>query len=532
MTPAGRGGPTRVRDPRVGATRRAPRRPARIGAPRGGVRRGPTGGTRRAPSVRPRARRRPGRRVRFAVALVVSALVLLVSTVGAVWLRLDGDISTFDAGGESKDRPPADQAGENVLLLGSDSRSGGNGAYAGGGGTVGRSDTAILLHVYADHRHALGVSIPRDSLVTIPPCRLPNGTWSATRYDTPFNTAFSTGDTATGNPACAQNTVEHLTGLRVDHTIVVDFTGFAAMTDAVHGVQVCVPQDVYQGDVDPTLGRRGGLVFARGLQTVSGTRALDYVRLRHGIGDGSDIGRTQRQQAFVAAMIRKVRAQGIDVTTLLPLADAATRSLTVDPGLDSARKLVAFAMGLKDVSLSDIQFITAPWRYAGEKIALVHPDVDALWAAMRADRTLTGQDAGGGGRPATAASSAPAVAGGGARVAVYNGTTTPGLAARAAATLGADGFVVTGTATTTAQDTAVTTVDYGPGSATAAEALAGAFPGARLVPTAAPGLAVVLGADYATAPATVPDRVPAADAATARTADEDPCAHLTYGSGG
>jgi LCP family protein required for cell wall assembly len=455
---------------------------------------------------------------------VVSVTVLVISTVGAIWIRLDGGITTFDPSGESKNRPPAGLAGENILLLGSDSRSGSNGEYAGGTGAVGRSDTALLLHVYADRRHALGVSIPRDSLVTIPPCLLPDGSWSAPRYDTPFNSAFSTGETAGGNPACAQNTVEKLTGLRVDHTIVVDFAGFAAMTDAVHGVQVCVPHDVYQGDMNPNLGRRGRLVFARGLQTVSGTRALDYVRMRHGIGDGSDIGRTLRQQAFVAGLIKKVRAQGFDVTTLLPLANAATRSLTVDPGLNSAGKLVSFAMGLKGISLDNIQFITAPWRYEGEKIALVHPDVDALWAALRDDRTLSGQDAGA--RP-SATPTPVDVNGTGVAVAVYNGTTTAGLAARAADTLRSDGFTVTGTATAVSQQLPFTVIRYGPGGQAAAGLLSHLFPGARLLPGSAPGLSVVLGTDYAALRA-----VPTSDAATARTADEDPCAGLTYGSGG
>ncbi len=474
----------------------------------------------------------------------------MVSTIGAIWIRLNGDISTFDANGESKNRPAASMAGENVLLIGSDSRAGGNRDFAGGTGDVGRSDTAILLHVYADHEHALGVSIPRDSLVTIPPCLLPDGTWTATRYDTPFNAAFSTGNTTKGNPACTQNTVEALTGLRVDHTIVVDFAGFAAMTDAVHGVPVCVPNDVYQGDIDPGLGRRGALVFPKGLQTVSGRRALDYVRLRHGIGDGSDIGRTQRQQAFIASMVKKVRTQGFNVTTLLPLADAATRSLTVDPGLDSAAKLVSFAMSLKDIELKDIQFVTAPWRYEGEKIALVHPDVDDLWAALRADRTLSGVNASGhggppaaAGRPGESASAAPAspgvgVEGDGTPVSVYNGTTVPGLAARAAGTLRADGFTVPVTATAVSQDQATTRVRYGPGRQAAARLVARAFPGARLTATSTPGVTLVVGADYAAVPVpssatpSVATSLPASATANARTAAEDPCADLAYGTGG
>lgn len=465
--------------------------------------------------------------------------MLVVATVGAIWIKINGNIHTFDANGESKNRPPANLAGENVLLLGSDSRSGSNSDFAGGVGDVGRSDTAILLHVYADHKHALGVSIPRDSLVTIPPCLLPDGKWSATQYNTPFNAAFSMGETIKGNPACTQNTVEKLTGLRVDHTIVVDFAGFAAMTDAVHGVQVCVPENIYQGDIDPNLGAQGTLVFPKGLQTVSGTKALDYVRLRHGMGDGSDIGRTQRQQAFISSMIKKVQSEGFNVSTLLPLADAATKSLTVDPSLDSATKLVSFGMSLKGINLKNIQFITAPWRYSGEKIALVHPDIDALWAALKADRTLSGANASG--KTSTGSSPSPspsptAVDGSGVDVAVYNGTTVTGLAAKAAATLQADHFTVTGAATAASQSHPTTLIEYGAGHQTSAALLARLFPGAQLVPTTAPGVAVVLGSDYATASpsstATATPSLSSSDAANARTADENPCQNLTYGAGG
>ncbi|MDI5966673.1 LCP family protein [Streptantibioticus silvisoli] len=486
------------------------------------------------------SRRRPregARRRGFVLALAASLAVLLVAAVGAVWFRLDGDITAFSAGGESKNRPPANQAGENVLLLGSDSRAGSNRDFAGGTGDIGRSDTAILLHVFADHRHALGVSVPRDSLVTIPPCLLPNGSWSPTQYDTPFNAAFSMGDTVKGNPACTQNTVEQLTGLRVDHTIVVDFAGFAAMTDAVHGVQVCVPSAIHQGDIDPNLGFPGPLVFPKGLQTVSGAKALDYVRLRHGIGDGSDIGRTQRQQAFIGGMIKKVRGDGFDVSTLLPLADAAAKSLTVDPGLDSAGKLLSFAQSLKGISLSDIQFVTAPWRYAGEKIDLVHPDVDALWAALKADRTLSGENASGrGASPSSAASPVPSSAtpvdGGGMPVAVYNGTTVPGLAARAAALLQSDAFTVTGTGTALSQAHTTTLVEYGRAHRSTAENVVRLFPGARLVPTpAVAGVDLVLGTDF-TSPVPTATALPSTDAANARTADEDPCADLSYGAGG
>lgn len=189
-------------------------------------------------------RRRPGRRGRLVLAICLALLLLLAAGAGWVYLKLDSDIKTFDAGGISDNRPAAGSSkGENVLVIGSDARNDGNAALGGGDvNDIGRSDTAFLLHIYADHKNAVAVSIPRDSLVTIPPCRLPDGKWTTARPRTMFNEAYSVGETAKGNPACTQNTVESITGLRVDHTVVVDFKGFAALTDVVGGVKVCLPR--------------------------------------------------------------------------------------------------------------------------------------------------------------------------------------------------------------------------------------------------------------------------------------------------
>ncbi|WP_443072375.1 LCP family protein [Streptomyces sp. RPT161] len=485
-----------------------------------------------------KGRRNPKRM--FAV-VSISVAVLLVAGIGALYLKLDGNITTFDANGLSKDRP-SDTAGQNVLMIGSDSRAGGNSALGGAAGQdVAHSDTTILLHVYADHKHAVGISIPRDSLVDIPPCLLPGGKWSAEQPSAMFNSAFSMGDSPSGNPACTQNTVEKLTGIRVDHTMVVDFKGFSAMTSAVGGVQVCMPNNVYQGDLNPNLGYKGKLIFPKGLQTVQGQQALNYVRLRHGVGDGSDIGRMKRQQAFLSSLMKKVQGEGFSPTTLLPLADAATKSLTVDPGLGSADKLLSFAMSMKGIDLHNIKFITAPWRYQGERVALVHPDVDALWAELKADRTLDGQDASGGKKPAAATSPSATpvsdVTGTGIVVAVYNGTLDHGLAAKAAQKLRDDNFTVTGTATATSQQHPTTIIEYGAAHLQGAQTLAKLFPGAKLEQTATSGINLVLGQDYAATAASgtsnasspTPSALSSQEASQARSADDNPCANLSYG---
>lgn len=500
------------------------------------------------PPVRDRRRKRGERRPRTArtlLAVSLSLVVLAAAGAGWLYLKLNGNISTFGSDGLSDDRPDASSSkGENVLVIGSDARTGGNSSLGGGDkNDIGRSDTAFLLHIYADHQHALAVSIPRDTLVTIPPCKLPNGSWTTEQDNTMFNAAYSVGQTAKGNPACTQNTVEKLTGLRVDHTVVVDFKGFARLTEVVGGVKVCLPQDIYQKDLNPNRATRGELLFAEGEQSVSGERALDYVRIRHGIGDGSDIGRIKRQQAFVASLLKKVKSDGLTPTKLLPLADAATASLTVDSGLGTADKLISFAMSLKDIDLHNTKFVTVPWRYEGSRVAVVEPDADALWAALKADRTIDGKDASGkkagkgaketSGTEATASASASPVDGSGVSVAVYNGTPVSGLAARGADELTAGGFTVTGTATATAQDHATTVIQYGPGLKGDAEKVARVFPGAELEQIGGAVVNVVLGQSYASgatasaspAPTTVPGKVND----DARSADDDPCADLSYG---
>lgn len=490
----------------------------------------------RARAADRRGRRRKRSRGRTVLAIGVSLLVLGTAGAGWLYLRLNGNINTFSADGLSDNRPPASTKGSNVLVIGSDGRVGGNSELGGGDkDDVGRSDTAFLLHTYADQKHAVAVSIPRDTLLDIPPCKLPDGSWSQPQTNVMFNAAYSVGERPEGNPACTQNTVEKLTGLRVDHTVVVDFKGFATMTEAVGGVQVCLPQDVYQRDLNPNRLTRGKRIFAKGPQKVSGQSALDYVRIRHGIGDGSDIGRIKRQQAFVASLLKQIKSDGLTPAKLLPLADAATKSMTVDPGLGSADKLVAFAMSMKDIDLHNTKFVTVPWKYQGARVAIVQPDADALWAALRADRTLDGQDAGGnkGGAVSPSPSADAPVSGTGVSVAVYNGTVKDGLAARAARVLKEHGFTVTDATTATVRNQVKTVVEYGPGQKEQAAKVARAIPGAELTPVSAPGVNVLLGSTYADTPETPasspPADVPARVVEDARSADDNPCANLSYG---
>ncbi|MFJ4191346.1 LCP family protein [Kitasatospora sp. NPDC089509] len=497
-------------------------------------------------------------------------LVLIAGTGGAIYYKLNANIKSFDADAIATDRPPeakADADGNkpvNILLIGSDSRGGNNSDLGGGEDGGARSDTTILLHVYADHKHAVGISIPRNAIVPVPSCKLPNGKWTKGGNDL-FNAAFSVGGSDGGNPACTQNTIEKVTGIRIDHTMVVDFNGFSAMTKAVNGVDICLPKPIYEGDINPNLHKKGNLVLPQGKQTVQGQQALDYVRLRHGIGDGSDIGRMKRQQAFMSSLATKMKKDGLSPTTLLPLADAATKSLTVDPGLDSADKLLSFGLSLKNIDMHDLKFVTAPWRYRTQdaNIDLVQPDANKLWETLKADQTIDGQNATGqqpdaaatpsSGQPAapsTPAAPAADPANASIRVSVYNGTLANGLAGKATEQLKGAKYAATTAGQAASTKYKTTTIEYGTGQKANAEKLAALFPGASVEAGSGKGINVIVGQDFAAAngmgaatPSTggstatggtpgAPQPLPTTVTNDARSADDDICANTTYGSGG
>ncbi len=482
-----------------------------------------------ATTAGPRRPRRRGLRIALVVLGLVVALVL--AGVGVAYVQLDRHIKTFAPRGISKHRPARSVAGQNLLLIGSDTRAGRDGALGGRGSAVGRSDTALLVHVYDGGRRAVSVSIPRDALVDIPRCLLPDGKWSAPQHHVMFNEAFSVGQTKAGNPACTVNTVERLTHLRIDHTVIADFSGFAAMTKIVGGVQACLPNPVYQGDLDPNRPDRGRLIFHAGRQVVSGKRALQYVRLRHGVGDGSDIGRIRRQQAFLGSVFAKVRSEGLTPAHLLPLVRAATRYLTFDSDLGSARKLLSFAVSLRHMSTDHVLFLTAPWRYDGPRVALVHPDVDRLWAALKADQPVTAGRDHVKARPMTVAQALAKVR---SRVSVVDASGAAGVGARTAHALRARGVHArdAGTAATRKR----TVVTYPTGRSARARALASAFVGATIRAGHGDRLRLVLGTSHRMraphAKANPPGGpLPASVTGSARSAATNPCSGISYGTG-
>jgi LCP family protein required for cell wall assembly len=321
------------------------------------------------------------------VTAAVSALAVLLLAAGVTTAvavhRLQGNIRAVDVTDRlGDDRPTAEPLADpdegrplNILVVGSDTRAGANDFIGGTETGEGRSDTTIVLHVAADRGSALGISIPRDSMVEMPDCTARDGGQvpGAVRQ---FNDAYTI-----GGVACTQRTVEQLTGVRIDHYVVVDFAGFRQLVDALGSVEICLPRAVN----DPL----SKLDLPAGRQRVDGTTALAYVRTRHGLGDGGDLGRVARQQAFIAAVLQEATSAGTlaNPGKLYDVLDVATRSVTVDPGLGSLTDLASLARLVQSIGLDRISFLTVPTtEYAADRNRLAwSADAAQLWQAVRED---------------------------------------------------------------------------------------------------------------------------------------------------
>jgi anionic cell wall polymer biosynthesis LytR-Cps2A-Psr (LCP) family protein len=197
-----------------------------------------------------------------------------------------------------------------------------------------------------------------------------------------------------------------MTGIRIDHHLIVDFTGFKKMVDAVGGVDVCVAEPIHDTEAH--------LDLPAGVQKLDGEQALGYVRARYSIGDGSDTQRMQRQQEFLASLVATVSSNGVllNPVKLYPLLSAATSSLTADPGLDSLTELYGLAQSIQKTPTGAIRFLTLPREpYAANhnRDQLQQPAADQLFTTLRDDLPVTVTDEAAGGSstatPSTTASS-------------------------------------------------------------------------------------------------------------------------------
>ncbi|MET8037720.1 LCP family protein [Streptomyces sp. NPDC005345] len=282
---------------------------------------------------------------------------VLIAASGAAYAylkHLEGNVNSTDIGDSGKDGFSKDEA-FNILIIGTDKRTGkGNEGY-GDKNSVGHADTNILLHVSKDRTNATAMSIPRDLIVDIPECRtkLDDGTEKVIQptRNVRFNTSLGQEDR---NPGCTMDTVKAVTGISVDHFAMVDFNAVKTLTSAVGGVEVCLAKDVDDPD--------SHLKLSAGKHTIEGEQALAFVRTRHSFGNQGDLDRIKVQQQFMASLMRKMSSSNTltSPTKLIKLAEAATKALTVDTGIAKVDTLKDMALELKKVPPKNITFTTVP----------------------------------------------------------------------------------------------------------------------------------------------------------------------------
>ncbi|NEA98071.1 LCP family protein [Streptomyces sp. SID13726] len=422
---------------------------------------------------------------------------LVLATAGAGWWfyeHLNGNINSvaLDGKGGSEKADAFGRTPINILVMGSDGRTSKADCKLGGGCSQtgvqtgnGNADVQMVVHISADRSNATVMSIPRDTMVNVPACKDSESGQSTSGYYGQINSALQYG------PACQAATIHQLTGIPIDHFVKLDFSGVVKMSDAVGGVSVCVSDNVYD--------TYSHLKLSKGTHTLKGEAALEFVRSRHGFGDGSDLGRTVSQHIFLSAMIRKFKSAGTltDPTAVYDLADAATKALTVDDGLGSVKKLIALAADVNKVPTKRMTFTTmqtAPDPTDDNRV-VVGAGAKSLFASIAGDQSLTT----GSGKKATKATpSASAVPAAQIAVTVENGTEITGRASEVADALTGQGFSSATTTANAPSSASTTTLTYGAGqkgeAQTAARALG--LSSAHLEQGTGTGLTLVIGADW------------------------------------
>lgn len=242
------------------------------------------------------------------------------------------------------------------------------------------NDVTMLVHLAQDHSHVEVVSFPRDMLVSVPECPDPN---DSTRtlpalYEAPLNTVLKF-----GGLACVALTIEGLTGVQIPLGGVVEFQGVAALAEAVGGVEVCLAEPV---DDDYS-----GLHLGAGKHVITGYTALAFLRTRHGVGDGSDLGRIASQQTFLASLARTMNSSGTlgDPVKLYSIAKAILSNMQLSNALQNPVTLVSVARAMQAVDLSRITFVQYPTEYTyGFRYVVPSASAEAVNVALQQDLPL------------------------------------------------------------------------------------------------------------------------------------------------
>ncbi|MFI2429645.1 LCP family protein [Streptomyces sp. NPDC018955] len=304
---------------------------------------------------RPAKKKSKAKKVLLWTGGTMAFVVLAAGTAGYLYLEhLNDNIQSVSDDGASTGGFSKDKA-INILLIGTDKRTGeGNGDY-GDKGSAGHADTTLLLHVSKDRTNATALSIPRDLIVDVPDCPTEQEDGSQEIIPGSVGVRFNTSLGQSGRtPSCTMRTVTELTGIKPDNFMVADFNAVKTLTSAVGGVEVCLAKDIDDPD--------SHLKLAAGTHTVEGEEALAFVRTRHSVGTGGDLSRIELQQQFLSSLMRKLKSNDTltSPSKMIKLAEAGTKALTVDSQLDSISKLKDLGLELGKLNVKNLTFTTVP----------------------------------------------------------------------------------------------------------------------------------------------------------------------------
>ncbi|HEY1621570.1 MAG TPA: LCP family protein [Streptosporangiaceae bacterium] len=329
-------------------------------------------------------------------------------------------------------QPPADPHALNILLIGSDSRSGGN-AKIGGYVAGQRSDTVMVLHISPGAHRAVVLSFPRDSVVPIYSCTAEGGTQGQTQDTSQVEQINAT--FADGGPGCLWKTLELSTHIHLNNFVEMTFVGFEKIIDDLGGVDVCLPTAVD----DPM----SGLHLAAGKHHIYGSQALAFWRTREDLGMGSDLQRIQRDQFLMVALLQGIEKSGLltSTTKLSKVIGDVADHMTTDKGL-TLDTMLKIAQSMHGLSSKSVQFIEVPTVNYPENPDWVQwtSTSDQLFSAIAHDTKLPKTSKAKKTTPATLDAISPAKV----KVDVLNGSGLAGGAGEGAADLTSRGFDVTG----------------------------------------------------------------------------------------
>jgi LCP family protein required for cell wall assembly len=237
----------------------------------------------------------------------------------------------------------------NMLLIGSDARAGTNSKIFGSETSV-LADVEILIHISADRKNAVALSFPRDLMVPWPACPSTSG---GSGY-LPQSLGQINATIANGGPGCTLLTIEQLTGVKIPYLATINFGGVIEMSNAIGGVDVCVARPIHD--------KYTFLNLAAGNHNLKGMEALQFLRTRHGVGDGSDLSRISNQQVFLTSLLRKIKSEGVlnNPIQLYSLANAAARNMQLSTSLTDINTMIGIASALKSVDLEKMTFLQVP----------------------------------------------------------------------------------------------------------------------------------------------------------------------------